>query len=133
MIFATKGRIFFARAPPVHTDGLAPNACQKRLLLAMAQKHCLPSFQRRATPMAGSPVKQPQYSLENVALFRGLPQPILSRIKSRCLFRRYGPGEPVVGHLYTSDEVYFLWMGGARDGRSTHEPASSLRFRRSRS
>jgi hypothetical protein len=76
--------------------------------------------------MAGSPVKQPQYSPENVALFRGLPQPILSRIKSR-------PGEPVVGHFYTSDEVYFLWMGGARDGRSAHEPASSLGFRRSRS
>jgi hypothetical protein len=68
VIFATKGRIFFDRAPPVHTDGLAPNVCQKRLLLAMAQKHCLPSFQRGATPMAGSPVKQPQYSRGSAVL-----------------------------------------------------------------
>jgi CRP/FNR family cyclic AMP-dependent transcriptional regulator len=64
--------------------------------------------------MAGSPVKQPQYSLESVALFRGLPEPILSRIKSRCHCRRYGPGEPIVGHLDTSDEVYFLLTGDAR-------------------
>ena len=39
---------------------------------------------------------------------------ILSRIKSRCLCRRYGPGEPIVGHLDTSDEVYFLLTGDAR-------------------
>ena len=64
--------------------------------------------------MAGSPVKQPQYSLESVALFRGLPEPILSRIKSRCHCRRFGPGEPIVGHLDTSDEVYFLLTGDAR-------------------
>jgi CRP-like cAMP-binding protein len=64
--------------------------------------------------MAGSPVKQPQYSLESVALFRGLPADILGRIKRRCLCRRYGPGEPIVGHLDTSDEVYFLLTGDAR-------------------
>ena len=38
----------------------------------------------------------------------------MSRIKSRCLCRRYGPGEPIVGHLDTSDEVYFLLTGDAR-------------------
>jgi CRP/FNR family transcriptional regulator, cyclic AMP receptor protein len=64
--------------------------------------------------MTGSSVKQPQYSLESVALFRGLPAQILSRIKNRCLCRRYGPGEPIVGHLDASDEVYFLLTGGAR-------------------
>ena len=64
--------------------------------------------------MAGSPVKQPQYSLESVALFRGLPSQILSRVKSRCHCRRYGAGEPIVGHLDTSDEVYFLLTGAAR-------------------
>jgi len=63
--------------------------------------------------MVGSSVKQPQYSLESVALFRGLPVQSLSRIKSRCLCRRYGPGEPIVGHLDTSDEVYFLLTGAA--------------------
>src|SRR5262245_29914652 len=64
--------------------------------------------------MAESPVKQPQYSLESVPLFRGLPDRILNRIKSWCHCRRYEPGESIVGHLDTSDEVYFLLTGGAR-------------------
>jgi CRP-like cAMP-binding protein len=63
--------------------------------------------------MVGSPVKQPQYSLESVALFRGLPAHILTRIKSRCLCRRYGPREPIVSHLDASDEVFFLLTGNA--------------------
>jgi CRP-like cAMP-binding protein len=64
--------------------------------------------------MTGSPVKQPQHSLESVALFRDLPPQILSRIKSRCLCRYYGPEESIVGHLDTSDDVYFLLTGAAR-------------------
>ena len=64
--------------------------------------------------MAGSPVKQPQYCLESIALFHGLPPQILSRIKSRCLCRRYEPDQPIVGHLDTSDEVHFLLTGDAR-------------------
>jgi CRP/FNR family transcriptional regulator, cyclic AMP receptor protein len=60
------------------------------------------------------PVKQPQYSLESVALFRDLPAEILKRVKSRCLSRRYGPREAIVGHLDTSDEVFFLLTGSAR-------------------
>jgi CRP-like cAMP-binding protein len=64
--------------------------------------------------MTGSPVKQPQFSLESVALFRGLPAQILSRIESRCLCRCYRPDELIVGHLDTSDEVGFLLTGTAR-------------------
>lgn len=64
--------------------------------------------------MAVSPVKQPQYSLESVALFRDLPADVLKRVKSRCLSRRYGPREAIVGHLDTSDEVFFLLTGSAR-------------------
>ncbi len=61
--------------------------------------------------MAGSPVTQPQYSLESVALFRGLPEQVVKRIKSRCVCRRYGPREPIVSHLDSSDDVYFLLTG----------------------
>ena len=64
--------------------------------------------------MTGSPAKQPQHSLESVALFRDLPPQILSRIKSHCLCRCYGPEESIVGHLDTSDDVYFLLTGAAR-------------------
>jgi len=63
--------------------------------------------------MVGSPVKQPQYSLESVALFRGMPPHVLPRIKGRCLCRRYGPREPIVSHLDASDEVFFLLTGNA--------------------
>ena len=68
----------------------------------------------RATTMAGSLVKQPRYSLESVAIFRGLPSPVLERIKRRCSCRRYEPRESIVGHLDTSDEVFFLLTGSAR-------------------
>ena len=64
--------------------------------------------------MAGSQIKQPQYSLESVAIFRGLSSPALERIKLRCSCRRYEPRESIVGHLDTSDEVFFLLTGSAR-------------------
>jgi CRP-like cAMP-binding protein len=65
-------------------------------------------------PMAGSPAKQPQYSLESVAIFRGLPPQTLQRIKRRCLCRGYGPREVIVGHLDMSDDVFFLLTGNTR-------------------
>jgi CRP-like cAMP-binding protein len=61
--------------------------------------------------MAGSLAKQPQYSLESVAIFRGLPPQTLQRIKRRCRCRGYGPREVIVGHLDTSDDVFFLLTG----------------------
>ena len=64
--------------------------------------------------MAGSQIKQPRYSLESVAIFRGLSSPALERIKLRCSCRRYEPREWIVGHLDTSDEVFFLLTGSAR-------------------
>lgn len=64
--------------------------------------------------MAGSQIKQPQYSLESVSIFRGLSSSSMERIKRRCSCRRYEPRESIVGHLDTSDEVFFLLTGSAR-------------------
>jgi CRP-like cAMP-binding protein len=68
----------------------------------------------RIAAMAGSQIKQPRYSLESVAIFRGLSSPALERIKRRCSCRRYEPRESIVDHLATSDEVFFLLAGSAR-------------------
>ena len=64
--------------------------------------------------MAGSEVKQPQYSLESVAIFRDLPPQALERVKRLCHCRRYGPREAIIDHLDTSDDVFFLLTGNAR-------------------
>ena len=53
-------------------------------------------------------------SLEKVAIFAGLPTETLARIQKRCSWRLYEPGEPIVGYLDTSDDVYFIGMGEAR-------------------
>lgn len=68
----------------------------------------------RATAMAGSQIKQPQYSLESVAIFRGLPSDALERIKRLCSCRRYEPRESIIDRLDTSDDVFFLLTGNAR-------------------
>jgi CRP/FNR family cyclic AMP-dependent transcriptional regulator len=78
--------------------------------------------------MAGSQIKQPQYSLESVAIFRGLSSSTLERIKRCCRFRSYEPHESIVGHLDTSDEVFFLLTGRARVAvRSTDGKAVNFR------
>jgi CRP/FNR family cyclic AMP-dependent transcriptional regulator len=78
--------------------------------------------------MAGSKIKQPQYSLESVAIFRGLSSSTLERIKRRCSCRSYEPGESIVGHLDTSDEVFFLLTGSAQvTVRSTDGKAVNFR------
>jgi len=58
--------------------------------------------------------KHPQYSLESIAIFRGLPAETLERIQRRCRWRRYGPGESIIDYLDTSDEVFFMLAGSAR-------------------
>jgi CRP/FNR family transcriptional regulator, cyclic AMP receptor protein len=69
---------------------------------------------RRAMAMAKSQTKQPQYSIESVAIFRGLPSQTLERIKRLCSCSRYEPRESIVDHLDTSDDVFFLLTGNAR-------------------
>jgi len=68
----------------------------------------------RATAMAGSQIKQLQYSLESVTILRGLSSHALERIKRLCSCRRYEPRELIIDHLDTSDEVFFLLTGNAR-------------------
>ena len=64
--------------------------------------------------MAGSNTTRPRYSLESVAIFRGIPLDALERVKRRCGCRRYGPRESIIDHLDTSDDVCFLLSGTAR-------------------
>jgi CRP/FNR family transcriptional regulator, cyclic AMP receptor protein len=64
--------------------------------------------------MAKSQTKQPHYSIESVAIFRGLPPQTLERIKRLCSCSRYEPRESIVDHLDTSDDVFFLLTGNAR-------------------
>ena len=64
--------------------------------------------------MAGSQIKQPQYSLESIAIFRGLPSDTLERMKRRCSYRRYEPGQLIIDYLDASDEVFFMLTGNAR-------------------
>jgi CRP-like cAMP-binding protein len=64
--------------------------------------------------MAQSHITQPQYSLENIALLKGLSPDSLQAIASSCSWRRYEPGEPIVEYLDRSDDVFFLISGEAR-------------------
>jgi CRP/FNR family cyclic AMP-dependent transcriptional regulator len=64
--------------------------------------------------MAGSRVKQLKYSLESIAIFRGLPSDTLERIQRCCSWRRYEPRESIIAHLDTSDDVFFMMAGSAR-------------------
>jgi CRP-like cAMP-binding protein len=59
-------------------------------------------------------VADPQYSLEGVALFKGLSADSLKRIQQNCSWRRYEPEEPIVEYLDRSDDVFFLASGEAR-------------------
>jgi CRP/FNR family transcriptional regulator, cyclic AMP receptor protein len=78
--------------------------------------------------MAESQIKQPRYSLESVAIFRGVSTQALERIKRRCSCRRYEPRESIVGHLDATDEVFFLLTGNARvTVRSTDGKAVNFR------
>ena len=64
--------------------------------------------------MTHSSVIQPQYSLEGVALLKGLSADSLKRIQQSCTWRRYEPEEPIIEHLDRSDDVFFLVSGEAR-------------------
>jgi len=54
------------------------------------------------------------HSLEGVALLKGLSPPALERARQSCRWRCYEPGEPIVGYLDRSDDVFFLLSGEAR-------------------
>lgn len=68
----------------------------------------------RAAAMTGSRIKQPQYSLESVELFRSLSAHTLERVKRLCRCHRYEPHELIIDYLDRSDDVFFLLTGNAR-------------------
>ena len=64
--------------------------------------------------MTQSHLIQPQYSLEGVALLKGIPSEFLQRVQQSCSWRRYERGEPIVEYLDRSNDVFFLISGKAR-------------------
>jgi CRP-like cAMP-binding protein len=64
--------------------------------------------------MTQSSIPPPQYSLDRVALLKGLSADALRRTQQNCSWRRYEPGEPIVEYLDRSDDVFFLITGEAR-------------------
>jgi len=64
--------------------------------------------------MVRSNVEEPQNRLERFAIFAGLPREALERVRRRCRWRRYEPGEPIVDYLDASDDVFFVTAGEVR-------------------
>ena len=64
--------------------------------------------------MTQSSVAKPGYSLQGVAVLKGLSPNTLKRVENSCSWRRYEPGEPIVEYLDRSDDVFFLVNGEAR-------------------
>jgi CRP-like cAMP-binding protein len=64
--------------------------------------------------MVQSNVEESQNHLQRLTIFAGLPQEALERIRRRCRWRRYEPGEPIVDYLDSSDDVFFIAAGEAR-------------------
>lgn len=59
-------------------------------------------------------VAQAAQSLEKIEIFANLPAEALLRIKKRCNWCRYEPGEPIVDYLDRSEDVFFITAGKAR-------------------
>lgn len=53
-------------------------------------------------------------SFDAIAVFKGLPPDVLARIQSRCTWRRYESGEPIIEYLDACHDVCFISMGQAR-------------------
>jgi CRP/FNR family transcriptional regulator, cyclic AMP receptor protein len=64
--------------------------------------------------MARSTVTQAEYSLAEVTILARLSHEALERVQQRCAWRRYAPGESIVGYLDQSDEVFFIISGEVR-------------------
>ena len=64
--------------------------------------------------MARSNVEEPQNPLERFTIFADLEREALERVRARCRWRRYEPGQPIVDYLDTSDDVFFVIAGEVR-------------------
>jgi CRP/FNR family transcriptional regulator, cyclic AMP receptor protein len=56
----------------------------------------------------------PAGSLAGVTILSRLSPEALERVEQRCTWRRYQPGESIVGYLDSSDEVFFINQGEVR-------------------
>jgi CRP/FNR family cyclic AMP-dependent transcriptional regulator len=61
--------------------------------------------------MERSQIAEPQHTLAGIAIFAALAADALETIHRRCSWRRYEAGEPIVGYLDASDEVFFVASG----------------------
>jgi CRP-like cAMP-binding protein len=59
-------------------------------------------------------ISQPQYTLEETPLLKGLSPASLQQAQGTLSWRRYEPGEPIVEYLDRSDDVFFMASGEAR-------------------
>ena len=50
-------------------------------------------------------------TLAGISIFSGLTPKALEELQQRCAWRRYEQGEPVVGYLDSSDDVFFVANG----------------------
>lgn len=64
--------------------------------------------------MSSARTGQAPQSLDAIAVFTGLPPDTLTRIQSRCSWRRYEPHEPIIEYLDASNDVFFMSTGEAR-------------------
>ena len=54
---------------------------------------------------------QPQYTLESIALFKGVSLATLEKIKQRCSHHRYATRETIIDYLDDANDVCFLLSG----------------------
>jgi CRP/FNR family transcriptional regulator, cyclic AMP receptor protein len=52
--------------------------------------------------------------LDAIAVFRGLPTDTLAKIRNRCTWHRYEPGESIIEYSDSSNDVYFIAAGEVR-------------------
>lgn len=64
--------------------------------------------------MSGQEIVQYPQALDSIVIFSGLTQEARAKLKRRCAWRRYEPGEPIVDHLDESKDVYFVTVGEVR-------------------
>ena len=55
-----------------------------------------------------------EYSLRHIEIFGSLSPKALQQLEQSCSWRYREPGEPIIGYLESSDEVFFVISGEAR-------------------
>jgi CRP/FNR family cyclic AMP-dependent transcriptional regulator len=68
-------------------------------------------WRRGRRPMERSEIAVVPHTLSGIAIFAGLTPKALEAIHQRCSWRRYVAGEPIVGYLDSSDDVFFVTAG----------------------